>query len=634
MKKLWILLITLLVLLVCAVALLPGLLNVNRYHDRIQAELQKQLGRPVQLGDMNLGLLPPTFKVKNAVVAQDPSFNSAQPFAQVGELDVVLKLGPLLHRQIQVESLLLKRPRIELIHAADGTWNFSSLESRQQSVNAQQPQSSGQQTPLRLDRLQISDATIAVTDLQKNRPRTVYNNIDVLLRDFAPGQPFSLEASAHLPGNGKQAVKLDAHGGPITDATLLSTPFDGTLQLDQVSLAAARQYLNSPSVAGSDATIGGSLKFHNDAGRLAGNGSVRLDNVVVQNKQLGYPIQLDYNAGDDLKSSLITLGDTRLKVGNAVFNLQGAVNGAGTPAQADLKLNTTGAPIAELVTLAELFGASLSPGMQPSGELAADSTARGALTAPALSGTLRATQLKVSGVDANSLQVNLDLASPGQDIVRTLTGKLSVAMNDGHLTGVDLAQRLGAIGKFTGLSGAGNGATHIGSLTADFDLHNGVAYTNNLTALTDAGTLAAVGNASLVDQVLNMKATAVLSKSSSQQVGGNAIGGLMSTALTNQNGEIVIPFLIGGTISSPKVAPDTQAIAQMRMHNSMPSFSNPGALAQCSNSALGSLGGNKQPAAAAGNQQGSSQQNELQNAAGGLSGLFGGKKQQPQQPQK
>lgn len=630
MKKLWIVLITLLVLLVGAVALLPGLLNVNRYRGRIQAEVQKHLGRQVQLGEMSVGLFPPTFKVQNAVIAEQPKFSSGQPFARVGELDVELKLAPLLHHHIQIASLRFVHPQIELIHAPDGTWNFFTLEQ-----HGSQPQSSGQQqTPPQLDSLQVDDGTIAVTDLQRHQPRTVYNNIDVLLRDYAPGQAFSLEGSARLPGSGKQAVKFEGHGGPINDATLVNMPFDGSLQLDQVSLAAAKQYLNSPAVAGSDATVGGNLKFRNDAGRLASTGSIRLDNVVVQNKQLGYPIQIDYNTSDELQRRLITLGDTKLKLGNAIFTIQGTVNAAGTPAQADLKLNTTGAPIAELVRLAEVFGASISPGLQPSGQLTADISARGPLTGPALFGTLHGTQLKVSGIEANSLQVNLNLAPPGPEIVRTLTGKVSVALNDGRLTGIDLAQRLGAIGKFTGLSGAGNGATHISSLTGDFDLQNGVASTNNLTALTDAGTVAAIGNASLVDQVLNMKATAVLSKSSSQQVGGSAIGGLMSTALTNQNGEIVVPILVGGTIASPKIAPDTQAIAQMRLHNLIPSFSNPGVLAQGTLSSSGlsalGLGGKKRPGAAAGNQQGSSQQNSIQNAVGGLSGLFGGNKKQQQ----
>ena len=59
MKKLMIVLGGLLVVVLAALAVLPRMLDVNRYHDRIQAELQTRLGRQVQLGQMNLGLFPP-----------------------------------------------------------------------------------------------------------------------------------------------------------------------------------------------------------------------------------------------------------------------------------------------------------------------------------------------------------------------------------------------------------------------------------------------------------------------------------------------------------------------------------------------------------------------------------------------
>jgi AsmA protein len=629
MKKILIVLGGLLVVVLAVLALLPRLLDVNRYHDRIQAELQTRLGRQVQLGQMNLGLLPPTFKVQNAVIGEDPKYNSGMPFAQTAELDIRLKLQPLLHKDVQVESLQMVRPQVELIRGSDGTWNFSSIGTHNQQQSKEQE--AGQTQPLELDRFQIVDGAVAVTDQQRNHPRMQYNHIDLVLKDFAPGKPFDIALSAHLPGGDKQVVKLDGQGGPIADATMVNTPFEGTLQLDQVALSGAQQYLQSQALAGVDAVISGNLKFKNEAGKVSTTGTLRMDNVVAHGKPLGYPIELDYNASDDLTSNVIQVSNTQLKIGSAPFVINGTVNGKSTPALADLKLNTQNASLADLVKLAETFGVSLSPGMQPSGQLSADLTARGPLTGPAVAGVLRATQLKVSGVVANALQINLNMAPPGAELVRTLTGKISVNMTDGQLTGVDMQQKLGEIGKFTNAGKVSQGATHVSSLTGDFDLKNGVATTNDLKALTDAGTMAATGTISLVDQGLNLQATAVLSKSSSQQVGGSGIGGLMSTAMQNKNGEIVIPVQVAGTISSPKVSPDLNQMAKMRMSNMLPSFSNPGQLAQ---GAMGKLGGGagglmntltgKTPGAAAGNQQQNG--NAVQNAVGGLGGLFGGKK--------
>jgi AsmA-like C-terminal region/Domain of Unknown Function (DUF748) len=620
-------------------AVLPMMLDVNRYHDRIQAELQTRLGRQVQLGQMSLGLLPPTFKVQNAVIGEDPKYNSGMAFAQTAELDIELKLQPLLHKDVQVASLRMVRPQVELIRGPDGAWNFSTMGTHNEQQTKEE-QAAGQSKPLQLDRFQIDDGAVAITDQQKHQPRMQYNHIDLLLKDYAPGKPFEIATSAHLPGAGKQVVKLDGHGGPIDDATLISTPFEGTLQLDQVALSGVQQYLSSQALAGTDASIGGNFKFKNEAGKVTTTGTLRMDNVVTHGKKLGYPIELDYSATDDLKAEVIQVHNTQLKIGSAPFVINGTVNGKSTPPLADLKLNTQNASITELVKLAEAFGMSLSPGMDPSGRLSADLTARGPLSGPAVAGTLGAAQLKISGVVANAVQITLNLAPPGADLVKTLTGRITVNLTDGKLTGVDMAQQLGAIGKFTGASKVGDGATHVSSLTGTFDLKNGLATTNDLKALTDAGTIAATGSASLVNQGLDMKATAVLSKTSSQQVGGAAIGGLMNTAMANQNGEIVIPVLIGGTIPSPKVAPDVSAMAKMRMSNLLPSFSNPGQLTQ---GVLGKLGGGgaggaggvlgaltgkqQQPGATANNQQQNSG-NAAQDAVGGLVGMFGKKKDQ------
>jgi hypothetical protein len=129
-----------------------------------------------------------------------------------------------------------------------------------------------------------------------------------------------------------------------------------------------------------------------------------------------------------------------------------------------------------------------------------------------------------------------------------------------------------------------------------------------------------------------MNATAVLSKSSSQQVGGSSVGGLMTTAMSNKDGEIVVPVLVTGTIPSPKVSPDMNAMAKMKASNLLPSFSNPqqmtqGALGQLGRGAGGIMGagsGKTQPGAAASNQQQPSG-NTSQDAVKELEGLFGKK---------
>src|SRR5438270_8336106 len=127
MRKLAIAALVLVVLLVAAVLIVPHLIDINQYHSQIQEQLQKRLGRPVTLGEMSLGLFPPSFQVNNAVIAEDPRFNSSQPFANVEKLAVSVKLLPLIHKDVEINSLELNRPHIELIRDAKGAWNFATL---------------------------------------------------------------------------------------------------------------------------------------------------------------------------------------------------------------------------------------------------------------------------------------------------------------------------------------------------------------------------------------------------------------------------------------------------------------------------------------------------------------------------
>src|SRR5207237_10148546 len=116
-----------LVLFLVVIFAVPALVDVNSYRGRIQSELQSRLGRPVTLGQLHLSLLPLAFRADNVAVGEDPSFQSTRPFAQASELSVSVALWPLLHKDVQVKSLTLNQPKIELIRNAAGTWNFASL---------------------------------------------------------------------------------------------------------------------------------------------------------------------------------------------------------------------------------------------------------------------------------------------------------------------------------------------------------------------------------------------------------------------------------------------------------------------------------------------------------------------------
>jgi len=502
MRKFGIAVLVILAVIVIVALALPSFLDVNRYHDRIQAELQKRLNRPVSLGRMHLSVLPLAFRVENAVIGEDPSFPSGGPFAEAQELYITAKLMPLLHGDVQVDSLELRKPQIELVRNQQGVWNFSSLghnasgpapappaEPRTQASQQQQTQPAQQQPEtFSLGKLSILDGQVGLTDLQARQPRAVYDHIDLSVDGYAPGKAFDIDVAAHLPGQGAEKVQLTGRAGPIPEGTLTNMPFDGTLKLDQISISGVQKFLNTHGLAGIDAVVSGDATMRNQGGKVATSGSLKLDNARVHGTDIGYPISLDYDLSNDLNTNDLHITKGDLKLGSTPLSVTGTVDTKPTPSQLDLRVNASSVSIEEAARLAAAFGVAFDPGMKISGKMNADIHAQGAATRPALNGTLSAQGLNMAGKDLPSpVQVPaIELALTPQTIrsnnftastgSTNLTAQFALADYTSVSPGIDLTLRTAGakigellnIAKAYGLS-AVDGMS--GSGTIALDLH-------------------------------------------------------------------------------------------------------------------------------------------------------------------
>jgi AsmA protein len=646
---------------------------------------------------MSLGLFPLRFRLANLAIDDDPKFGN-RPFIQTQELSVSVKLLPLLSKSVEVESLSLERPSVELIKNAQGVWNFASLGEKTPAPAAAPASSSGQQ--FSLGELAINDGLVAVTDLQNRKPRTVYDHINVKLTDFAPDSPFNLDASVHLPGSGSQEVQLQGKGGPLSHANPASTPFKGTLDLKGVEIGELQKFLQSPALVNTDGVLSGHTEIASASGKLSANGQMNLDKPKLHGIDVGYPINLDYDVNDDLVNDLLRINKGAIKLGPTPLSVTGTMNSKPTPAQIDMELKASNVSIAEIARLAAAAGVAFAPGTTVTGQINADIKAQGSTDKPALNGTLAGSNLQVSGKEiAKPVQVKainialtptevqsdnfnvtsggttaavqfsmkgysstsplvnatvkapqaalpdllsmakaygvtsldkvsgsgtlaLDMSAAGplqsissDQITKALNGTINVNFNSVHYAGVDIShQLLSMIG--SSQAGKDQGYTNVQKMTGNIVVKNGVAQTNNLQATLDIGNVGVVGTANLASQILNMQLTAVLSKAFTQQAGGTAVGGYMSTALANNQGELVIPAIVTGTFQNPKVVPDVQKMAQMKLKGLMPTADNPLGAAS---SILGGLSGQKGQQPAAGQQQ---------NPVNQIMGLFGNKKKQ------
>ena len=409
-------------------------IDINQYRGEIQAQLQDRLHRPVKLGAMSLAVFPLRVEVKDVSIGEDPRFPSKLPFAQVGEMDISLKLFPLLTKTVAIDSLTLKRPQIELIKDAAGVWNFASLgqgptpaATPAPATRAAAPQaqaaapapapSSSSGGSFSLDKLKISDGQVAVTDLQKKQPREVYDHIDLTLKDFAADKQFTMDLAAHVPGAGAETIALSGKAGPINQANMMATPFDGKLKLNEVSLAGARKFLNNDALEGSDAMISGSTDLVNAGGKMSANGSLKITDAVVQNVKVGYPITADFDVANDLGSDVLTIKKGDLKLGSTPLSVSGTLNTHNTPGTADLNISAKDASIEDAARLASAFGVAFNPNTKITGKLSANIHATGATNNLALNGTVNGRNLEVTGKDIPQA-VKVPSARPDHDAAR------------------------------------------------------------------------------------------------------------------------------------------------------------------------------------------------------------------------
>jgi AsmA protein len=692
MRKIAIVIGIVLVVIVLAVGIFVATFNPNDYRGTLQTKLEQQLDRKVALGNMELGLFPLRFRVYNLSIADDPKFGT-RAFVQTQELSVSVKLLPLLSKSVQIDSLALERPSVELIKNAQGMWNFASIGQKTPATPSSSSSSSQQ---FSLGELAINDGLVAITDLQDRKPRTVYDHINLKLTDFAPDSPFNLDASVHLPGAGSQEVSLKGKGGPLSHANPATTPFKGTLDLKGVEIAGLQKFLQSPALVNTDGVLSGHTDIASESGKLSAKGQMDLEKPRLHGIDVGYPINMNYDVSDDLPNDLLTIKQGAIKLGPTPLSLSGTMNSKPTPAQLNLDLKANNVSIAEIARLAAAAGIAFAPGTTVNGQISADIKAQGAADKPALNGTLAGRDIQVSGKEiakpvavkavnialspteihsdsfnvtsggttaavqfsvkdytSNSPQVDATLRAPqaalpdllamakaygvtsldkisgagnlavdmhaagpvqsmsSDQLVKALNGTINVNFNNVRYAGVDIShQLLSMIG--SGQGGKDQGYTNIQKMTGTILVKNGIAQTNNLQATLDIGNVGATGTANLATQILNMQLTAVLSKAFTQQLGGAAGGNYMSAALANSQGELVIPAIVGGTFQNPKIMPDVQKMAQMKLKGLMPTADNPLGAAS---SILGGVTGQK-------GQQPGQQQNQVNQ----IMGLFGNKK--------
>lgn len=114
--------------------LLPPYVSLKRYRGRIGEAIGRAMGRQVTVDDATLRLLPrPGFGLRNLVVADDPAF-SAEPMLRAETVTATVRLTSLWRGRLEIASLSLDDPSLNLVRREDGHWNLEALLMRAAQV--------------------------------------------------------------------------------------------------------------------------------------------------------------------------------------------------------------------------------------------------------------------------------------------------------------------------------------------------------------------------------------------------------------------------------------------------------------------------------------------------------------------
>src|SRR6201996_4166416 len=230
------------VLLIVLVAVcLPLFLNADSFRARIESTLTKSLGRKVTIGKLELAVWSGGMVATNCTVADDPAFSN-QPFIQADSVKIGVEILPLIFsKQLHIRGFSLIDPKVQLLRAPNGTWNYSTIGS------SAAPSSQDAETKQTFPDLTVGHVTVEngrftvgtkpAAGAPAAAPSRVYDQVNLEVKDFGFKNSFPFTVSAHLPADG--TVSLSGTAGPINQEDASATPFSGHLELKHIDPLAA-----------------------------------------------------------------------------------------------------------------------------------------------------------------------------------------------------------------------------------------------------------------------------------------------------------------------------------------------------------------------------------------------------------
>jgi hypothetical protein len=227
-----------LLVILLAIAVVPPLIGIGRYKNKITRLVSTSMGRPVHLSAVELRLLPrPEFVISDLSVDEDPSFG-AEPILHANTVNAAIRFFSLWRGRIEISRISVDEASVNLVRNGDGRWNLDSL---LRSASARNDAAQGN-----VPSFPYLEATASRVNLKNGIEKLPYSlvNADVSLSQESPGdwrlrlrgQPARTDVSLDLADTG--VVRMEARLRPAADQHKTPLHVDlewRTAQLGQLS---------------------------------------------------------------------------------------------------------------------------------------------------------------------------------------------------------------------------------------------------------------------------------------------------------------------------------------------------------------------------------------------------------------
>ena len=301
MKKFLLFLFVIVLFTVLGLGIFLAAFDADRYRPQVVSQLERFLGRPVALERISLGWRNGVALQLRSLAVYEGREAAGEPLLQMESAGALVRLAPLLRKEVEISSIVLSGPRIHLARDVQGQINLAGLAAAvspaaSRQVGGEAPPGAARQTApvaagpvsLKIASLRIENGVLHWTDATTRPPTELWiKRLDVIVDHIVPGEPMDIEASGAFAGespnahlSGRLMLPDASHPGSLERVRLMveGVPLETVMPPVPAGEPRLRGAL-TVALQGSASTLDPAALIR----AASGSGQVKWDNPVVAN---------------------------------------------------------------------------------------------------------------------------------------------------------------------------------------------------------------------------------------------------------------------------------------------------------------------------------------------------------------